>query len=56
MSLKQYHQYEHQNALFDLSTGSIHDFDCFNVHSRRQQEEFDDAKVIITYVFCNFIR
>jgi hypothetical protein len=44
MSLKQYHQYEHQNALFDLSTGSIHDFDCFNIHSSRQQEEFDDAK------------
>jgi hypothetical protein len=47
MSLHQYYQYEQHNSFFDLSAGSIKDFDFFNIHSGRQgEEEFDGAKVI----------
>jgi PAS domain-containing protein len=45
MSLNQSYQYEQQNSFFDLSAGSINDFDFFNIHSGRQQEiEFDGDK------------
>jgi PAS domain-containing protein len=41
MSLHQYYQ----NSFFDLSAGSINDFDFFNINSGRQQEEeFDGTK------------
>lgn len=48
MSLHQYYQFEQQNAFFDLSAGSIKDFDFFNIHSSRQEEEeeFDGTKVV----------
>jgi hypothetical protein len=44
------HQY-YQNSFFDLSAGSINDFDFFNIHSGQQQEEdFDGTKVMIVFI------
>jgi len=45
MSLQQYYQFEYQQPLFDLSAGSIKDFNFFNIHSSRQGDEFDNAKL-----------
>jgi PAS domain-containing protein len=45
MSLNEFYQYEQQQAFFDLSAGSINDFDFFNIHSDRQQEDFDGGKL-----------
>jgi hypothetical protein len=54
MSLHQYYQYEQHNSFFDLSAGSIKDFDFFNIHSGRQgEEEFDGAKVIKNKYYGN---
>ncbi|CAF3422294.1 unnamed protein product [Rotaria socialis] len=41
-----YQQYEHQNhnSYCDLSTGSINDFEYFNIDNVRQQKEVDGAK------------
>ena len=50
MSLQQYYQFEYQHPLFDLSAGSIKDFNFFNIHSSRQGDEFDNAKV--ESLFC----
>ena len=50
MSLNQYYQYEQQQGFFDLSAGSINDFDYFNIHSDHQQEDFDGGKVILTLI------
>ncbi|CAF1227353.1 unnamed protein product [Rotaria sp. Silwood1] len=46
MSLHSYYQYEqqNQNSFFDLSTGSITDFDFLNIDTGRQQKEFDANK------------
>ncbi len=55
MSLNQSYQYEQQNSFFDLSAGSINDFDFFNIHSGRQQEiEFDGDKVMIIFIDKSF--
>jgi len=55
MSLNQSYQYEQQNPFFDLSAGSINDFDFFNIHSGRQQEiEFDGDKVMIIFIDKSF--
>lgn len=46
MSLHEYYQFEQQQqqSLFDLSAGSIKDFSFFNIHSGRQEDEFDNGK------------
>ncbi|CAF2987649.1 unnamed protein product [Rotaria sp. Silwood2] len=46
MSLHSYYQYEqqNQNSFFDLSAGSINDFDFCNIDTGRQQEAFDGNK------------
>ncbi len=55
MSLNQSYQYEQQNSFFDLSAGSINDFDFFNIHSGRQQEaEYDGGKVMIIFIDKSF--
>ncbi len=47
MSLQEYYQFEQYSSLFDLSAGSIKNFNFFNIHSDQQdEEEFDGAKVI----------
>jgi hypothetical protein len=47
MSLQQYYQFEQHSSFFDLSAGSIKNFNFFNIHSGQQdEEEFDGAKVI----------
>ncbi len=47
MSLQQYYQFEQHSSFFDLSAGSIKNFNFFNIHSDQQdEEEFDGAKVI----------
>jgi hypothetical protein len=51
MFLHQHFQYEHQNGFFDLSAGSINDFDFFNINSGQHQEDFDGAKVIFHHYF-----
>jgi hypothetical protein len=57
MSLQQYYQSEQHNSFFDLSAGSIKDFDFFNIHSGRHQveEEFYCAKVI-EYLLREFLQ
>lgn len=46
MSLHQYYQYDQRNSFLEISTGSIKDFDFFNVHSNQHQDdEFHGTKV-----------
>lgn len=45
MSLHQYFQYDQRNSFLEISTGSIKDFDFFNVHSNQHQDdEFHGTK------------
>jgi PAS domain-containing protein len=46
MSLHSYFQYEQQkkNSFFELSAGSINNYDFYNIDTGRQQNEFDGTK------------